>query len=311
MEKIDVFAHVLLPKFYKKMLLIDKDIPKKIPFINNEVLTDMEKRKEYKINGVKQIISYVNVNPEDYTDPKTSYELCKEANEELVETIRKYPDMFLGGIAMIPMNNIDGAIDIIENQVLKNKELFGIQLFTRALNKSIADDAYLKIFEVASKHNLIVLLHPVFDERKPDNNIVFSWEYELSQAMMQIVNKGIFKKYPNLKIIVHHAGAMIPFFAGRVKYILGDEKEKDFKKFYVDTAILGNTKALELAKYYFGLDHVLFGTDAPLGIAPAGATKEIIDAIEKMNIKNDEKEKIFETNIKNLIKMKNRRYENE
>lgn len=304
MEKIDVFAHVLLPKFYKEMLLIDKDIPKKIPFINNDVLTDMEKRKKYKVDGVKQIISYVNVNPEDYTDPKTSYELCMRANDELTETIRKYPDMFFGGIAMIPMNNIFGAVSIIENQVLKNKELFGIQLFTRALNKSIADDNYLKIFEVCSKHDLIILLHPVFDERKPDNNIVFSWEYELSQAMMQIVNKGIFKKYPNLKIIVHHAGAMIPFFKGRIKYILGDDKEKDFKKFYVDTAILGNTKALELAKDYFGINNMLFGTDAPLGILPAGATKEITDAIEKMNISKEDKEKIFETNIKNLIKNK-------
>ena len=128
---------------------------------------------------------------------------------------------------------------------------------------------------------------------------------------MQIVNKAIFKKYPNLKIIVHHAGAMIPFFSGRVRYILGEEKEKDFKKFYVDTAILGNTKALELAEEYFGVDHVLFGTDAPLGIAPAGATKEIIDAIEKMNIKDEEKEKIFKENIESLINMKNRRDENE
>ena len=142
--KIDTFAHVLLPRFYHKMLEINSGIPKQIPFINNDVLTDMEKRTKYKINGVKQIISYVNVNPEDYTDPKTSYELCKEANEELVETIKKYPDMFLGGVAMIPMNNIEGAVDIIENQVLKNKELYGVQIFTRALNKSITDERYLK-----------------------------------------------------------------------------------------------------------------------------------------------------------------------
>lgn len=240
MTKIDVFAHVLLPKFYEKMLKIDANIPKGIPFINNEVLTDMKRRRETALSGVKQIISYVNVNPEDYVDGDRAYELCKEANEELIQTIKDNSDIFYGGVAMIPMNNIDGAIDIMENQVLKNKELFGIQIFTRALGKSIVADEYLKIFEYASKYNLTIWMHPVFDNRKPDNNIVFSWEYELSQAMMDIVNAGIFQKYPNLKIIVHHAGAMVPFFAGRVKYILGLEKEKDFKKFYVDTAILGN-----------------------------------------------------------------------
>ncbi len=118
---------------------------------------------------------------------------------------------------------------------------------------------------------------------------------------MQIVEKEICKKYPNLKIIVHHAGAMIPFFAGRIKYILGKDKEKDFKKFYVDTAILGNSKALELATSYFGIDHLVFGTDAPLGIMPAGATKEILDAIDKMNITNEEKEQILKNNIINMI----------
>lgn len=301
MLKIDAFAHVLLPNFYKKMLEINPNIPKEIPFINNEVLTDINKRRKNMLPNVKQIISYVNVNPEDYTDKKTSYELCREANEELIATIKENQDLFYGGVCMIPMNNIDGAIDIMENQVLKNKELFGIQLFTRALGKSIAADDYFKIFEYANKYDLPIWLHPVFDSRKPDNNIVFSWEYELSLAMMDIVEKGIFKKYPNLKIIVHHAGAMIPFFAGRVKYILGSDKEEDFKKFYVDTALLGNTKALELAANYFGVNHLVFGTDAPLGIMPAGATKEILEAIDEMNITEEEKEAVLENNIINIV----------
>ncbi len=308
MEKIDAFAHVLLPNFYHKMLEINPNLPKQIPFINNEVLTDMKRRRETSTNDVKQIISYVNVNPEDYTDSNTSYALCKAANDELIEIIKENQDIFYGGVAMIPMNNIDGAIDIIENQVVKNKELFGIQLFTRALGKSIADDEYLRIYETANKYDLIIWLHPIFDDRKPDNNIVFSWEYELSLAMMQIVEKGIFKKYPNLKIIVHHAGAMIPFFAGRIKYILREEKENDFKKFYVDTAILGNHKALDLAMDYFGTSHLIFGTDAPLGIMPAGATKEILNAIDSMNISKEEKEKILKNNITNMI---NRRNKNE
>ncbi|EFQ57531.1 hypothetical protein HMPREF9176_1427 [Streptococcus downei F0415] len=33
----------------------------------------------------------------------------------------------------------------------------------------------------------------------------------------------------------------------------------------MDTALLGNTKALELCLDYFGLDKVLFGTDGPSG----------------------------------------------
>ena len=300
MEKIDVFAHVLLSNYYSKMLNINSEIPKKFPFVNNKCLQDINERRNNWNGETKQIISYANVNPEDYCDSSKSAILCREANEELVQCIKDNQDMFPYGVGMIPLNNIEEALKIM-NEIKENEYLVGIQLFTRHLGKSIADNEFRKIFEKASELDMPIWIHPVFDERKPDNNIVFSWEYELSQAMMQIVQANIFKDFPNIKIIIHHAGAMIPFFAGRVDNILPKEQAEEFKKFYVDTAILGNTKALELALSYFGEDKVLYGTDAPLGIMPAGATKEIEDAINELPVDKDVKEKIYNKNIMNLI----------
>jgi predicted TIM-barrel fold metal-dependent hydrolase len=209
--------------------------------------------------------------------------------------------MFYACVAMLPMNNIDGALQILSDQVQVFPEFVGVQLFTRALGKSIADAEFEPIFSFCHQHNIPIWLHPVFDERKPDNNIIFSWEYELSQSMLEIVQSAYFKKYPNLKIIVHHAGAMIPYFAGRINHILPQELADDFKKFYVDTALLGNPKAIELAVDYFGDDHVVFGTDAPLGIAPAGATEEIIKAIDELPILHQGQEAIYHQNILKLI----------
>lgn len=300
MEKIDVFAHVLLPNYYNKMLEINKDIPNKYPFVNIPSIKDMEIRRKYWNKETKQIISYANINAEDYCNPEESYKLCVEANHELIDCVKNNSDMFKFGIGMIPLNNIDGALDMLDH-IAVLKELIGIQLFTRHLGKSIASDEFRPIFKKCEELGLLILLHPVFDERKPDNNIVFSWEYELSQAMMELVKANIFKDYPNIKIIVHHAGAMIPFFKGRIDNILPEYKE-DFKKFYVDTAILGNSKALELSIDYFGIDKILYGTDAPFGIMPNGATKEIESAINELPISDEDREKIFYKNINNLIK---------
>ncbi len=119
--------------------------------------------------------------------------------------------------------------------------------------------------------------------------------------MLELVNANIFTECPNIKIIVHHAGAMIPFFAGRIDNIIKDKKD-DFKKFYVDTALLGNSKALELAIHYFGIDKVLYGTDAPFGIMPNGATKEIETAIDELPIKEEDREKIYSKNLQKMLK---------
>ena len=301
--KIDVFAHVLLPRFYQKMLTLDPALPQKMPFLQNPILQDMEKRQALQEPDVKQIISFVNVNPEDYLEAEPALALAKEANQELLETVRTYPDQFFGGVAMLALNNIEGSLEILEDFVVKHSEIVGVQLFSRHLGLSIADQGFRPIFEKCAELDIPIWLHPVFDNRKPDNNIVFSWEYEQSQAMLQLVEAGIFQDYPNLKIIVHHAGALAPFFSGRIQYILPEIQVEDFRKFYADTAILGNPKALELTLDYFGLDRVLFGTDAPLGIAPAGATQVILEAIDTLPLSQEEKQAIYSENIKQLLKV--------
>jgi len=94
---------------------------------------------------------------------------------------------------------------------------------------------------------------------------------------------------------------MVPFFSERIRYILPEDQEKDFHKFYVDTAILGNPKALELTIEYFGVDRVLFGTDLPLGIQPAGATQVILQAIEDLPLSSANKEQILAANAQKII----------
>lgn len=299
--KIDAFAHVLLPKFFGKMLTLDKNLDSKMPFIQNPVLMDMAKRRKTMPASTKQIISYVNANPEDYLDCVEAARLVELANEELLATVKANTDSFTGGVAMMAMNNIPEAVHVIESFVTSNPEILGIQLFTRHLGKSLADESFKPVFAAASKADAPIWLHPVFDARKPDNNIIFSWEYELTQAMLDIVQAGYFKEFPNLNILVHHGGAMVPYFAGRIEHILPEEQAADFKKFYVDTALLGNSKALELCVDYYGVDHVLFGTDAPLGVLPAGATEVISHAIEELPLTDNDKEKIFRGNANRLF----------
>lgn len=48
-KKIDVFAHVLLPNFYRQMLEIEPKLPERFPFIQHPQLTDIELRRSFGI----------------------------------------------------------------------------------------------------------------------------------------------------------------------------------------------------------------------------------------------------------------------
>lgn len=300
-RRIDVFAHVLLPRFYGRMLEIEPSIPQTYAFFNNPVLQDMELRRAHWDGVTKQVVSYVNALPEDYVGPDEAARLCREANEELLACVRDNQDLFESAVLMVPMNNVDEAVRIVREQVAGEARAVGIQIFTRALGLSIADPSFRPLFEALAEHDVPAWLHPVFDLRKPDNNITFSWEYELTQAQLQLVQANYLSDLPNLRIVVHHTGGMVPFFAGRVDRILPERQAADFRKFYVDTAILGNPKALELAVDYYGADHVLFGTDAPLGILPAGATAEILAAIDAVPLTPEQRENVLYRNYLRLV----------
>lgn len=129
---IDVFAHVLPPKFYQQLLQLAPELPQKYPFIKMPALSDLTIRQAHFEGRVKQVISNVNLNPEDYAEPTVAAKLCQSGNAELVEIVERYPEMFVGAVAMVPLNDLEATAAILE-QVKKESKLLGIQLFTLSL----------------------------------------------------------------------------------------------------------------------------------------------------------------------------------
>ncbi|MGH7828834.1 MAG: amidohydrolase family protein, partial [Candidatus Binatia bacterium] len=152
---------------------------------------------------------------------------------------------------------------------------------------------------------------------------VFGWPYETSVAMGRLVFSGLFDAYPNLKIITHHMGAMVPYFEGRVgagldqlgartpdadRGLVAHNLKKRpidyFRMFYADTALFGAVAPLECGLAFFGLDHVLFGTDMPFDPEKGpGFIRETIRAVEAMSIAPQDRATIYEGNARRLLKL--------
>ena len=135
--------------------------------------------------------------------------------------------------------------------------------------------------------------------------------------MTRLVFSGVLETYPTLKLITHHCGAMVPYFADRITRLYGYYEAhaqagfmerlrrppiEYFKQFYNDTALYGNTAGLMCGYAFFGIDHLLFGTDMPYDAEQGDQyTRETIHAVKQMNIPEFEKEKIFKDNAITLL----------
>ena len=132
---------------------------------------------------------------------------------------------------------------------------------------------------------------------------VLGWPYETSVAMARLVFSGILDRLPEMRIITHHLGAMIPYFEGRVgplwdqlgtrtsdedySGILAAMKARGrrpidyFRLFYNDTAVGGSASAIRCGLDFFGADRVLFATDCPFD--PEGGPMFIRETIAALN----------------------------
>ena len=309
--KIDVFSHIMTEKYLSVYR-------KKVPAIDNEIevytrpVVDLQMRVGLmdRFPDVLQILTVAKVPLEKFVGPKDAVELARIANDELAELLVKYPNKFFGAAACLPMNDIDAALEEIDRAIGK-LGLQGVQIYSRIAGEPLDSPKFKPLYTKMAGYNLPIWLHPETNPALDMDRGLYSWPYETTAAMLRLVQSGIFYEYPNLKFIVHNAGAMVPFFSDRLKWFARATKLfsqpdpnifEQFRNFYVDTALYGNTSALQCAYDYYGADHMMFGTDAPLG-PRWGMIEGTINSIECMAISDAEKEKIFSKNAIEMFKM--------
>jgi aminocarboxymuconate-semialdehyde decarboxylase len=152
----------------------------------------------------------------------------------------------------------------------------------------------------------------------------FGWPYETAVAMARLLFSGLFDRQPNLKIITHHLGGMVPHFEGRVGGGLDQlGKRTDdpddaaargrlrqrpidyFRMFYGDTALFGPAHAVECGLEFFGAEHVLFGTDMPFDPEGGpGFVRDTIKAVNDIDASETDRQLIYEGNARRMLRLK-------
>jgi aminocarboxymuconate-semialdehyde decarboxylase len=330
---IDCAAHILPPNYLRersKRAGPDfKTQYAKYPGANPG-LTDLDIRFRImdKFEGLLQVLTIAGPNVESITESEDTIELAKIANDEMAELVSKYPDRFAGAIACLPMNDVDAAI-LEADRAIKELGFRGVEIFTDISGKPVDSEEFMPLYEFMSGKNLPIFLHPRGTNTTPDYEgeagskfLVFTnfgWPYETSKAMARLAFGGVLENYPHLKVVTHHAGGMVPYFHKRIELSwdfnqmrMGYKPENPLKKepleyyrmFYCDTAIQGNRSALMCAHDFFGVGHMLFGTDTPYDNQLGERVYiETIEAIQKMPIADAEKKMIFEGNIRKLLRL--------
>jgi aminocarboxymuconate-semialdehyde decarboxylase len=332
-RKIDVFNHIWPKKYYEALLKqvgTMTEITKRSGAIPMMVDLDVRFKVMDAFEGYQQILSLAAPPLDVLGGPEIGRKLSRIGSDGMAELCQKYPDRFPGFITSIALHDAEGAVEEARRAV-QDLGACGIQIYTNVSSKPLDAPEFRHIFKALESLGKPVWIHPVRTAKFPDYQTeelsmyeiwwTFGWPYESSVAQARIVFSKMFDEMPKLKFIIHHAGGMTPFFEGRVgpgwdqlgsrtsfcdyKPLLKELKKRPldyFKEFYVDTATFGSLAALECSLSFYGIDHVLFASDAPFD--PEGGPmyiRETIRCIEALGISSDDREEIYYGNACRLL----------
>jgi predicted TIM-barrel fold metal-dependent hydrolase len=333
--KLDIFNHIFPKIYYDKMMAVNPnlaDIGKRVREVPVLVDLDARFRMMDEFEDYAQVICLTAPPFDLLAGPDVTPELARVANDGMAEYVAKYPDRFAAFIASLPLDNPDAAVEEIDRAV-KDLKAVGVQVFTCVQDKPLDLPEFKTLFAKMSEHDLPIWVHPTRTAKFPDYLTekkskyeiwwTLGWPYDTSVMMARLVFGGYFDEFPNLKIITHHMGGMIPYFEGRVgpgwnqmgartsdenlSLVLKKLKRPHldyFKMFYADTALFGSMSGTKCGLDFFGVDHVLFASDSPFD--PEKGPKYIRDTIkiiEELPISEKDREKIFEGNARRILKL--------
>lgn len=327
--KIDVFTHVLTPSYRELVFELlrargDKSAEDYASMMRiDPTLTDLDERFRFMDElgeDYRQVLVMAHTSVE-HEPPEIARELAATGNEELAALVEQHPDRFVGWVAQAALQDGDRALAAIEDAVAAGA--LGVQVFTAMQGRCLDHPDYEPFFELMARLDRPIWIHPNRTVQWSDFPLTeeesryglysrLGWPTDTAVTMCRLAYAGYLDRWPSLKIVVHHSGGTIPMLAGRVKStppLPGSDNDKaralprpmlDYlRMYYADTANFGNPVALRAALDFFGVEHVLFGSDFGFSML---FTPETIDDVETVVGDEATKRALYEENARTLLR---------
>jgi len=331
---IDAFCHIFPYKFIRDFIKVQ--IPRLLRFAeitfsqSTLQFVDPDFRIKYmdKYGIAIEILSIsLPGHGLDRVPEKELMRLTKLANDSLAE-IQDKSNGRLFTVAWLP--SLEGAyVDELE-RCIRDLGMKGCMIYSNIGGRPVDSPVFSEFYNKMDRTGLPILLHPIGWQYYPwisEYRVgeAIGWPFDTSIAMCRLVFGGVLERYPNLTIITHHLGGMIPYFSERIRlFYEGVVSEPEvygiasdyypvtlkrqpleyFKRFYADTVIGGNISAFRCALDFFGADHIVFATDYPFGPSKGEVfTESSLSCINESGLSDEDKKKILYENSQKLFKL--------
>lgn len=205
----------------------------------------------------------------------TALEAARISNDISAELVQRYPDKFKSFVSL-PLPHIDASLKELERG-MDQLGMVGINMHISVMDRSVAEDEFLPIYEEMNRRKGIIFYHPCGNGICSPAITDYGFSSAVGTSMedtviaLHLIAKQIPAKYPDITYVIPHLGGPVAMLLERLdnQFSMGANKLPEppsvtARRFYYDTVGHGSNAALHCANLAFGADHILPGSDFPV-----------------------------------------------
>lgn len=156
-----------------------------------------------------------------FGDDNAARKLAREVNEAGAKAVSDHPGRF-GLFAALPLPDIDGAL-AEATYALDTLKADGIAVESNHHGIYMGDRRFDPLFAELNRRRAVVFMHPTSPTCPCCQTLslgfprpMIEFMFETTRAVTNMLLTGTFDRFPNLRLIVPHAGAAVPVLADRI-----------------------------------------------------------------------------------------------
>lgn len=287
--RIDVHAHFVPPFYREALIAAGHEHPDGIAAIpawdEHRALDAMDSL------GIGTAVLSISSPGVHFGDDRAAAELARRVNDEAARLVAEHPGRF-GFFASLPLPDVAGALTELD-RAMGELGAVGAVLESNHHGQYLGDPALAELHAELAGRGGVLFVHPTAPFCGQELALGYPFPmleflFETTRSITNLVLSGALERNPGLKVIVPHAGAVLPVLANRIDLLLPllsapgaptpPGMKQALRTLYFDLAGAPVPELLGALLQVADHGHILYGSDYPF--TPTAACAALAERID-------------------------------
>ncbi|MEU0073469.1 amidohydrolase family protein [Streptomyces sp. NPDC006332] len=203
-----------------------------------------------------------------------SLQALRDSNDYGAKVVADHPTRF-GLLAALPTDDPEAALAEIE-RAQSDLHADGYAVSARYNGVFLGDESLEPVWAELNRRRAVVFAHPntIAPAQLGLPAVLMDVAFETARSVVDMLYAGVFRRYPDLTVILAHGGGALPAMSGRLgqlgaepwvpnsQNVTRDEIREHLARLYLDTGNAGADASLAPALAMVPREHLVYGSDS-------------------------------------------------